>query len=64
MPPIWLEHYPPGVPAEANILRFASLKNLLEERCGRFRARPAYTNLGVSLCYDELEQHSRELGRH
>ena len=29
MNPIWLEHYPPGVPAEVDISRFASLKDCL-----------------------------------
>ena len=62
MNPIWLEHYPPGVPAEVDISRFASLKALLEQSCERFRDRPAFTNLGVSLSYDELDRRSREFG--
>jgi long-chain acyl-CoA synthetase len=62
MNPIWIEHYPPGVPPEASILRFASLKDLLEQSCERFRERPAFTNLGVSLSYDELDRRSREFG--
>jgi long-chain acyl-CoA synthetase len=62
MNPIWIEHYPPGVPPEASILRFASLKDLLEQSCERFRARPAFTNMGVSLSYDELDRRSREFG--
>ncbi|MDZ7595902.1 MAG: AMP-binding protein [Thiobacillus sp.] len=62
MTPIWLEHYPPGVPAEVDISRFASLKALLEQSCERFRERPAFTNLGVSLSYDELDRRSREFG--
>ncbi len=62
MNPIWLEHYPPGVPSEASILRFASLKDLLEQSCARFRARPAFTNLGVSLSYDELDRLSQAFG--
>ncbi|KVW99495.1 AMP-binding protein [Thiobacillus denitrificans] len=62
MNPIWLEHYPPGVPSEASILRFDSLKDLLEQSCERFRARPAFTNLGVSLSYDELDRRSQAFG--
>lgn len=62
MNPIWLEHYPPGVPAEVDISRFTSLKNLLEQSCERFRERPAFTSLGVSLSYDELDRRSREFG--
>ena len=62
MEPIWLEHYPPGVPAEANILRFASLKDLLEQSCRRFRERPAFSNMGVTLSYGDLDRLSREFG--
>ncbi|PKO69556.1 MAG: long-chain-fatty-acid--CoA ligase [Betaproteobacteria bacterium HGW-Betaproteobacteria-17] len=62
MNPIWLDHYPPGVPAEVDLCRFASLKALLEQSCERFRDRPAFTNLGVSLSYDELDRRSREFG--
>jgi len=59
---IWIEHYPPGVPPEASILRFASLKDLLEQSCERFRAHPAFTNMGVSLSYGELDRLSRAFG--
>ncbi len=62
MEPIWLEHYPPGVPPEADILRYASLKDLLEQSCERFRARPAFTSMGVSLSYDELDRLSQAFG--
>jgi len=62
MAPIWLEHYPPGVPAEANILRFASLKDLLEQSCQRFRERPAFSSMGVTLSYGDLDRLSQEFG--
>ena len=62
MEPIWLEHYPPGVPAEVDVLRFASLKDMLEQSCSRFRALPAFTNMGVTLSYDDLDRLSQEFG--
>src|SRR5512139_754785 len=62
MEPVWLAHYPPGVPAEVDTVRYASLKDLLEQSCARFRARPAFTNLGVSLSYGELDRLSRDFG--
>lgn len=62
MEPIWLEHYPPCVPAEADVLRFASLKDMLEDSCGRFRERPAFANLGVTLSYGDLDRLSRDFG--
>lgn len=60
MEPIWLKQYPQGVPAEVDVRRFASLKEMLEQCCARFRERPAFTNLGVTLSYDQLDRLSRD----
>ena len=62
MEALWLEHYPPGVPAEVDTRRYASLKDLLEQSCARFGARPAFTNMGVSMSYGELDRLSRHFG--
>ncbi|OGQ98942.1 MAG: long-chain-fatty-acid--CoA ligase [Deltaproteobacteria bacterium RIFOXYD12_FULL_55_16] len=62
MEPIWLKYYPKGVPAEVDVHRFASLKDMLEQCCERFRKRPAFTNMGISLSYDELDRLSRDFG--
>ncbi|MEK6202212.1 MAG: AMP-binding protein, partial [Desulfobulbaceae bacterium] len=59
MEPIWLKHYPRGIPAEIDIHRFASLKEMLEQCCEKFRDRPAFTNMGVTLSYDEIDRLSR-----
>ncbi|HVC12829.1 MAG TPA: AMP-binding protein [Burkholderiales bacterium] len=57
---IWLSSYPPGVPAEVDVRPYASLKDLLERSCTRFRDRPAFSNLGASLTYRELDGLSRD----
>src|SRR5512138_1324596 len=62
MKPIWREHYPKGVPAEADLSQFASLKDILEKSCALFRELPAFTNMGTSLTYGELEQLSARFG--
>ena len=56
---IWLSHYPPGVPAEVNVHEFASLKDVLLRSCQRFGALPAYSNMGASMTYAELDRSSR-----
>ena len=56
---IWLNHYPPGIPAEVNVNEFASLKDLLVLSCHRFGALPAFSNMGVSMSYAELDRSSR-----
>lgn len=60
MEKIWLNHYPQGIPAEVDIHEFASLKDVLKRSCERFADLPAYSNMGASLTYAELDQYSRD----
>jgi len=60
MEKIWLNHYPKGIPSEVNIDEFASLKDVLKRSCERFADLPAYSNMGASLTYAELDQYSRD----
>jgi long-chain acyl-CoA synthetase len=55
----WLREYPPGVPATIDPDRYPSLAALLESSCERFAAQPAFTNLGETLTFAQLEQASR-----
>jgi long-chain acyl-CoA synthetase len=59
---IWLQQYPQGIPAEADIAAHASLRELVEHAMERFRALPAYSNMGVTLTYDDLDRRSRDFG--
>jgi long-chain acyl-CoA synthetase len=59
---LWLKSYPPGVPAEINPEEYSSLKQLFEDSCARFPARPAYSNLGRTITYRELDAMSRSFG--
>ena len=59
---IWLESYPPGVPAEVDTRACPTLRHLLERSCARFRERPAIANMGVELSYGELDRLSRDFG--
>ena len=62
MDKLWLKSYPPGVPAEINPEEYSSLKQLFEDSCARFPARPAYSNLGRTITYRELDAMSRSFG--
>ena len=62
MEPVWLKHYPQGIPAEVDISRFTSLRDMLEQSCERFHAHPAFTNMGVAITYGELDRFSRNFG--
>ena len=57
---VWLASYPPGVPAEIDWRATPSLKHLLERSCQRFADRPAFSSLGVTLNYRELDRQSRD----
>jgi len=55
----WLNQYPPGVPADIDPDRYASLRDIFEEACAAHRHSPAFTNLGATLSYAQLDELSR-----
>jgi long-chain acyl-CoA synthetase len=55
----WLASYSPGVPAEIDPDRYPSLVALLEASFARFAEQPAFTNLGTTLKFREVERLSR-----
>ncbi|CDZ44185.1 long-chain fatty acid--CoA ligase [Neorhizobium galegae] len=61
-PKIWLASYPPTVPAEIPPLQHQSLGDLFEESCARYADRPAFSSMGKSLTYRQLEAESRKIG--
>ena len=62
MEKIWLREYSPGVPAEVDLNEFSSLKDILEKSCQRFADLPAYSNMGVTLRYRDIDRLSRAFG--
>ena len=60
MEKIWLKNYPNGIPADVDVQEFASIKEVLKRSCERFAGLPAYSNMGVSMTYAELDLHSRD----
>ena len=59
---LWLKAYPAGVPAEINPEQYRSLAHLFDEACARYADRPAYSNLGRTISYRQLEAMSRDFG--
>ena len=55
----WLSQYPAGVPAEIDVHRFASLKDMLASSCERFADRPAYRSMGAMISFRQLDDASR-----
>ena len=59
---LWLKSYPPGVPAEINPEQYRSLAHLFDEAAVRFADRPAYSNLGRTITFRQLNTMSRAFG--
>ncbi|MBV8048841.1 MAG: long-chain-fatty-acid--CoA ligase [Paludibacterium sp.] len=58
---IWLKSYPPGVPAEIDPAAYASLTQLMAQSFQQHAQRKAYSCMGHSMRYGELDQQSRAL---
>jgi len=55
----WLRDYPPGVPAEIDPDSIRSLKQMFEDACRDYATRPAFSNMGRTLTYGEIDEQSR-----
>ena len=55
---IWLKSYPQGVPAEVDLTAYQSVKDIIEQSCHRFRDLAAYSNMGATLTYADIDQYS------
>jgi long-chain acyl-CoA synthetase len=62
MEKIWLNSYPPGVPAEVDVNRFDSLDALLAWAADRFDSQAAFSNQGVPLSWVRLDALARQFG--
>ena len=58
----WIKTYPPGVPAEIDPSRYANVREIFAESCQRFSGSPAFTNMGRTLTFADLERLSRDFG--
>jgi long-chain acyl-CoA synthetase len=58
----WLKHYPPGVPADIDYNQYKSLVQLLDEAFKKYSALPAYTCMGATLTYRQLDEQSAAVG--
>ncbi len=59
---IWLKQYPKGVPADIDINEYASLRDVFDESAGKYAARTAYSCMGKSITFAELDTLSAAFG--
>jgi len=62
MDPIWLDSYPPGVPAQIDPQKYPNIGAMFEESVGRFSGQPAFACMGKSLTYRDLDRLSAAFG--
>jgi len=53
---IWLKSYPPGMPEEVPDPPFRSIRDLFEQAFEKYPNNAAYTNMGRTLTYTELDR--------
>ena len=58
----WLASYPKGIPAEIGASAHASISDLLVSACKQYSGRPAFTCMGKSITYGELDRMSASFG--
>jgi long-chain acyl-CoA synthetase len=55
----WLKQYPAGMPTDIDPDEYASLRDLFEEAVATHGNRPAYTNMGATLTFAQLDALTR-----
>lgn len=58
----WLKNYPKGVPANIDEDKFSSLANYITEKCSQFAKRPAFSCMGKTMTYKEVDVLSNQFG--
>ena len=59
---IWLKSYPAGVEPEVRYDQYRSVGALFEKCAAQFGDRPAYSSMGKSISYRELDKLARDFG--
>ena len=59
---IWLKSYPPGVPAEIDMRQYSSLVELFDKSIREFGERPAFTSMGKTIRFSQLDTLARNFG--
>ena len=58
MDKVWLKHYPDGVPENIDPNSYGSIVEIIEESFDKYQNQGAFSNLGVTLTYADLDKYS------
>ncbi len=56
----WADKYPPNVPLDIDPDAYPNLMAVFDESIRKFGDKPAYSNFGVTITYNELDQLSSD----
>jgi long-chain acyl-CoA synthetase len=59
---VWLKSYPKDVPAEIDVNAYASIRDVFDQVVTKFADRPAYTCMGRSITFADLNARSTAFG--
>ena len=54
--PHWVKDYPNGTPVHVDPTRYQSINQMFDNACQKFATLPAFTNMGQTLSYGELDR--------
>lgn len=57
----WLRAYPPGVPAEIDADKYASITDVFLQSCEKFRDLPAFSCMGKTMTFGDLDRQTLAL---
>ena len=60
MEKIWLPRYPQGIPPMVDTGRYKSIVELIEQGCAKWGPKPAYTCMGTTLTFGDLDRLSAQ----
>ena len=59
---VWLKSYPEGTPANIGAIEHQSVGGLIKAACQRYAAQPAFTCMGKTITYGELDTFASQIG--
>ena len=58
----WLSSYPAGVPEFISLDEFSSVADIFDKSVKKYACRPAYSNFGTTISYQQLDEYTSQLG--
>lgn len=58
----WLKSYPPGVPEDISLDEYSSVADIFDQSVSKFPDKPAYSNFGTTLSYEQVRDYTSQLG--